>query len=224
MMNAPRRTSEYEVQEAWEAILHASTPKDISSNPTFVAARQRVNAEVERCTHTAPKFSKDGRVALFRMESGYQVHPVIATRWAGYLKGSKKLQCVMVANSTYHPSGQHTNFSCRILNSLKKLPDNERPNLIQMLKEYGGKVENSELFFERVGGDFAKGHKEATGGIILSSDFELLVEAMEIGVKPDPSGSSTKSLRQKVIDPGQRTRLTSYFSTVPGKTKSSSPS
>jgi hypothetical protein len=36
-------------------------------------------------------------------------------------------------------------------------------NLIEMLNEYADGIDG---FKERVGGDFARGHKEATGGII----------------------------------------------------------
>jgi hypothetical protein len=36
-------------------------------------------------------------------------------------------------------------------------------NLIALLKEYGDSIDG---FRERVGDDFARGHKEATGGII----------------------------------------------------------
>lgn len=94
------------------------------------------------------------------------VHPQIATRWSAHLKSSK-LVLVMVANTGYHPSGEHTNFSCRIVSSLRKLPEAEQPNLMEILLEFGGKVED-QGFMERVGGNFAKGHKQASGGIILS--------------------------------------------------------
>ncbi|PAV20023.1 DHH family [Pyrrhoderma noxium] len=148
-MNAPRRTADFKVYEAWEVVLRAKTLQDISNNRSFLEARQKVNAEVERCTHTAPAFSRDRRVALLTIKSGFQVHPVIATRWAGHLR-VRGLQLVMVANEGYHPSGQHTNFSCRIIASLRRLPENERPNLIEILKDYSRKVPD-EGFLERVG-------------------------------------------------------------------------
>ena len=160
-----------EVNEAWEVVLQAKTLEDISTNKTFISARGRVNTEVERCTHVRPEFSKDGRVALLRIHSGYQVHPVIATRWAGHLR-ARNLKLVMVANDGYHPSGQHTNFSCRIVQNLRKLPETERPNLIEILKEFARKVSDPG-FIERIGGDFARGHKEASGGIILTARLFL---------------------------------------------------
>lgn len=142
------------MDDTWKAIPNAHTPKDISQNPIFVLARDRVNAEVERCTHTAQKFSKDGRVALFTISSGYQIHPVIATRWVGHLK-SRNLQMVMVTNNTYHPSGLNASFSCRVSDDA-----------------YGKSVppcsQDGRSFLERVGAVFTKGHKEATGGVTLT--------------------------------------------------------
>lgn len=65
----------------WTALLEANDPKEILSNSRLVAAREEVNLEVEKKTHTPPKFSKDGKIALLKIESKAQVHPVIATRW-----------------------------------------------------------------------------------------------------------------------------------------------
>lgn len=171
------------VYEAWNIVLRARSLEDISTNHAFVMARKRVNEEVERCTHTPPSFSRDGRVALLRVHSAYQVHPVIATRWAGHLR-ARNLQMVMVANSGYHPSGVHTNFSCRIIASLRKLPDEERPNLIETLKEYAAKIEDKE-FLKRVSDDFANGHKEASGGIILTVSFVAFGFVQKLNSRPE---------------------------------------
>ena len=72
-VNAPRRTATYDVSSAWAALVSAEQPSDVSKHPRLLAARQEVNAEVERCTHTAPKFSSDGKVAVFRISSEAQV-------------------------------------------------------------------------------------------------------------------------------------------------------
>lgn len=140
-------------------LFKAKTPDEIARSAVLQDARDKVNREVERCTHTAPKFSMDGRVALLRIDSGYQgesfmvyiiillenpaditsvpVHPVIATRWAGTLKSAKKLQMIMVENPGHNPDPELTSFSCRLANQFRKLPEGERPNLIELLKEYG---------------------------------------------------------------------------------------
>ena len=68
---------------------------------------------------------------------------------------------------------------------------------------------------ERVGNDFARGHKEATGGIIRKADFELFAEkGMEIGVK-DPNAPPSK--REKKAQPAQSNTLASYFNISPKK-------
>jgi hypothetical protein len=71
-INAPRRTAEYNVEDAWKVLFNAEHPKDIAKSSVLQDARDKVAKEVERCTHTAPKFSKDGRVALLRIDSGFQ--------------------------------------------------------------------------------------------------------------------------------------------------------
>lgn len=61
--------------------------------------------------HTVPKSSIDGKIAVFRIKSEAQVHPVIATRCTGHLNSSK-LKIMLVANYGYLPG--LVNFSCRI--------------------------------------------------------------------------------------------------------------
>jgi CCR4-NOT transcriptional regulation complex NOT5 subunit len=69
------------VISAWNALLDAKDPKEILNNRRLLSARQEINEEVEKRTHTPPKFSKDGKIAVLKIESQAQVHPVIATRW-----------------------------------------------------------------------------------------------------------------------------------------------
>jgi hypothetical protein len=76
-----RRTGTYDVITAWKALLDAKEPKEILGNKRLALARQEINQEVEKKTHTPPKFSKDGRIAVLNISSEAQVHPVIATRW-----------------------------------------------------------------------------------------------------------------------------------------------
>lgn len=76
-----RRTSKFDVISAWNALLETNDPKAILENKRLLAARAEINDEVERHTHTPPKFSKDGKIAVLRIHSSAQIHPVIATRW-----------------------------------------------------------------------------------------------------------------------------------------------
>ena len=67
LVNAPRRTASYNVPGAWDALTAASSPKELLGSKALLEARVEVNAEVERCTHAAPKFSADGKVAVLEV-------------------------------------------------------------------------------------------------------------------------------------------------------------
>jgi hypothetical protein len=81
------------VISAWNALLDAKDPKQILNNHRLAEARQEVNQEVERQTHTPPKFSKDGKIAVLKINSKAQVHPVIATRWVRPFQQSNDYTC-----------------------------------------------------------------------------------------------------------------------------------
>lgn len=127
----------------------------------------------------------------------YVVHPVVAIRWASRLKG-KDLKMIMVrsiepiicplicrpqvVNPSHHPDPNLVSFSCRIPASLRKVAETAQPDLQQLLDNYGAKVDDG--FMARVGDDYARGHKQATGGIIPRAEFELLAsKGMEIAAK-----------------------------------------
>ena len=223
-VNAPRRTATYDVQSAWDALCDTSDPASVPKHARLIAARAEVSAEVERCTHTAPKFSPDGKVAVFRINSEAQVHPVIATRWAGHLN-SKALEFVMVANEGYLPG--KVNFSCRIPRCAR---GRDPPiSIIERLRYYaslteegiggadeGEKIADRRPLLERVGDNFARGHVQASGGIVDVDHFEELMRLMQIGVKAaKPAGeesttSPSKKSKNK-IDPGQTNTLMGYF-------------
>lgn len=153
LLNAPRRTATFDVISAWNTISNNDTPEPILREHRLLDARAEINAEVERCTHTPPKFSRDGRVALLRIKSACQVHPVIATRWAGHLK-SKDLEVVMVANEGYLPEEDgKVNFSCRIARSAKDRMGDDAVDIIKLLKDEAG-----EDLIGRLGESFARGH------------------------------------------------------------------
>ncbi|KAI4152296.1 MAG: hypothetical protein LQ341_000729, partial [Variospora aurantia] len=205
LLNAPRRTARFDVVSAWEALLAASSPKDILTNRRLLSARAEINEEVERQTHTAPKFSKDGKIAVFRINSAAQVHPVIATRWAGHLK-SAKLEIVLVANSGYLPG--KVNFSCRIARCAR----NRDPpvNIISSLKAVAD-LDTTDLV-TRMGENFARGHKEASGGIIGIKEFEELMALMKVGEKSDPSSEGEKKTLKKTVQKSpQKNKLDGYF-------------
>lgn len=201
LINAPRRTAKFDVISAWQALLAANGPKDVLNNTRLLDARTEINEEVERQTHTPPKFSKDGKIAVLRINSAAQVHGVIATRWAGYLN-SKALEIIMVANSGYRDG--FVNFSCRIARSARS---RDPPvNIIESLKA-AADLDEDDLV-ERMGESFARGHKEASGGIIPVKEFEELMVLMQIGEKPDPKPGD--AVKAKKASP-QKNNLMNYF-------------
>lgn len=196
--------------------LHASsTPSDIvnppHTSPALLAnatrlreARAEVNAEVERCTHAPPAFSDDGKVALLRIASEAQVHPVsscskptqheadsaqvIATRWAGHLR-SARLQVVMVANTGYTPGRTH--FSCRVARTTRAP---SAVNIIALLKDYATRAPG---LADEMGDDFARGHRQASGGIVATAQFERLWEVMVASVPEVGQGAESPRKKRK---------------------------
>lgn len=93
LLFAARRTAKYDIYTAWEALLNTTNPREIASKPQasstisviderirrLYAAQVEVRTEVDRCARSPPKFSGDGRVALVRVSSGAQIHPVISS-------------------------------------------------------------------------------------------------------------------------------------------------
>lgn len=203
LINAPRRTSSYNVRDAWSALIAASGPADLLNNRSLLAARAEVNAEVQRCTHTAPQFSSDAKVAVFRISSAAQVHPVIATRWAGHLS-SAKLEVVLVANEGYLPG--MVNFSCRVPRSARAR--SPPVNIINVLRGVADSAPDPTLR-KRLGDSFARGHKEASGGIVPKEEFEELMDILEVGKKSE--GSPSKSRKAKGEGPKQSNTLMNYF-------------
>ncbi|KIW46741.1 uncharacterized protein PV06_02387 [Exophiala oligosperma] len=207
LVNAPRRTSKYDVITAWTALLNSTDPKDLLSNGRLQSARAEINEEVELNTHTPPKFSSDGRIAVLRINTPAQVHPVIATRWAGYLN-SKTLEIVICANFGYLLN--MVNFSCRIARSARS---RDPPvNIIESLKAAADL--STDGLRERLGESFARGHKEASGGVVPVAAFEELMQLLKIGEKPEKKDGDEEP-RPKKLKPleksPQKNTLGNYF-------------
>uniref|UniRef100_V5ECG9 Uncharacterized protein n=2 Tax=Kalmanozyma brasiliensis (strain GHG001) TaxID=1365824 RepID=V5ECG9_KALBG len=225
LLNAPRRTPDFDVITAWSALLASTSPLTILDPATnkhalrLYEARDAVGLETERCTHTPPKFSKDGRVALLRITSAYQVHPSIATRWTGALK-SKNLQVVMCANDGYNPG--LVNFSCRIAQVAKKR--GEEVNIIEVLNSYADTdPEWKKEVMQAVGGNAFNGHPQASGGIFPNEHWDKFYDLMQIGVPPDGSIKESVSKGKKL--PTQKNNLLAMgFSTSPKKKRETTTS
>ncbi|GAA6017875.1 hypothetical protein JCM10207_003484 [Rhodosporidiobolus poonsookiae] len=226
LLNAPRRTPQFNVAAAYAALADAVRDggpglKGVMGDVRLLEAKERTSAETARWQGAPPVFSKDGRVAVVKIDSGYQIHPVIATRWCGTLRKAKTLVCVMCANTGYTPGMVH--FSCRA--PRRSLDDSKADpvDLIAFLRSLSPLCDAlSPSWSSRVGSDFARGHREATGGIIGAEEFEVLVRAIELGVKKEKGegggGGGGNKKGKGVIDPGQKNTLDGFFK-VKGKGK-----
>jgi hypothetical protein len=136
--------------------------------------------------------------------------PKLTCLQASHLK-SKALEIVLVANYGYLPG--KVNFSCRIANCAK----NRTPpvNIITTLREIADRAPDAEGFKQRLGESFARGHKEASGGIVDVTVFEELCDLIKLGEKPDKPtevGSGKSPVKVKTVENSpQKNTLRNYF-------------
>ena len=114
----------------------------------------------------------------------------------------------MVANSGYRPG--YVNFSCRIARSARS---RDPPvNIIASLKAAAAALDDTGDLLDRMGESFARGHKEASGGIIPAAEFEELMALMRIGEKPDvKSEDGMSKAKAKAKASPQKNNLMNYF-------------
>lgn len=111
----------------------------------------------------------------------------------------------MVANYGYLPG--KVNFSCRIAHCAR---GRDPPvNIISSLKAVAD-LDTTDLV-QRLGENFARGHKEASGGIVNTAEFEELCVLMKVGEKPDKVEGEGTGGKKKVEKSPQKNTLNNYF-------------
>jgi single-stranded-DNA-specific exonuclease len=157
LVNAARRASLYQPESAARALLAHPSAKELRHSQSVDVqslrdAREEVKREMSEAKKAAPKFA--GKVALIRVRSQCQVHPVIAQIWRTRLPK----YIVIVANDGYIPG--RVNFSMRSASGV---------NLLDFLRAIDlGEGE----------GSWARGHDQATGGSLPVERFELLLRKL----------------------------------------------
>jgi single-stranded-DNA-specific exonuclease len=160
LINAARRSGSGNAIPAFDLLLKAKNPDDALSGKhpeleKLKAARDEVTAALNQAKKAAPKFS--GKVALIRMHSPCQIHPLIAQIWRTRLKD----YIVMGVNTGYRPGYVH--FSARCPASV---------NLIDFLRANApGEVD------EGYGG----GHDHASGGALPYAKWNEFVAGLGFG-------------------------------------------
>jgi len=157
LINAGRRSATGDADTALQAILIAQHPREIAEGASAEARRlaeyrREVNAALEEAKKAAPKFS--GQVALVRVNSPCQVHPLIAQIWRTRLPKYMAL----VSNEGYMPG--YVAFSMRTASEV---------NLLDFLS--GVEVDVAE-------GYFGYGHDQATGGLLPTASWNQLLQQL----------------------------------------------
>lgn len=162
LVNAPRRSALGDAGPAFDLLMKADDPRDLISGRheemvILQRAREEVNAAVQAGRRVAPKIKGD--VALIRLHSPCQIHPLVAQSWRGRLKD----KIVIAANTGYRPGWVH--FSAR---SAKRI------DLVEFLARKAPR-DACEAY--------GSGHQEATGGALEFAGWNEFVA--NLGFGPD---------------------------------------
>ncbi|HEY0790178.1 MAG TPA: hypothetical protein VGD78_03850 [Chthoniobacterales bacterium] len=172
LLNAPRRSSSGDPSPAFQLLLRCDHPRQIGDGASpesqaLFAAKEEVDAAYNLAKRAAPKFS--GPVAMVRIHTPCQVHPLIAQIWRSRLP--KYL--VFAANTGYRAGWVH--FSAR-----------SRPgtNLLEFLREHRPAGADPELY--------GNGHDQAAGGALPFAIWNDFVQHLGFGlevqvVEPEPN-------------------------------------
>jgi single-stranded-DNA-specific exonuclease len=158
LINAIRRSPDADPETAASALLRYASPKELvlAEGDPDVQKMREARIEVARAMNEAKKAPPvfAGPVALVRIRSRYQVHPLIAQIWRGRLPG----YYVIVANDGYLPGW--VNFSARSAPGL---------NVLEFLQSR--RIREGE-------GSYGHGHDQASGGSLPIERWNQLLEAM----------------------------------------------
>lgn len=157
LVNAPRRTAAGDAGPALALLLRCGSPKELlrgghPETALLLAAREEVRREVEAARRVPPRVRGD--VALVPIESGAQVHPLIAQQWRGRLKD----KVVICANRGYRPGWVH--FAARTASGR---------DLIRFLAEH--RPEGADALY-------GNGHAAASGGALRLAAWNAFVEGI----------------------------------------------
>ena len=161
LTNAARRGSAFDVATPLRMLMEADGPRAIAEDDALGADRLRayraeVQAELAIARKQAPIFSADQPWALVPLDSGCQIHPLIAQQWRTRLPKF----AVIAANRGYLPGvvafSARTQRTDLVLPALLRAPD------------IGADDEAS----------FGRGHDQASGGHLPRELFNRLMDAL----------------------------------------------
>jgi single-stranded-DNA-specific exonuclease len=157
LINAARRASIYDPEAAAQALLIHESPRALveSTSPKMQVlhdAREEVRIAMEEAKKAAPVFSQN--VALIRIKTPCQIHPLIAQIWRTRLP-----KFIVIAANTGYLAGR-VNFSARA---------GKGTNVLQFLNSI--QIPDGE-------GNFGHGHDQASGGSLPIVRWNALLEQL----------------------------------------------
>ncbi len=157
LINAARRSAAHDTETALRAVLNSSHPRQVAAEDTPEGAllwtyRREVKLAFDEGKRAAPVFS--GEVALVRVSSPCQVHPLVAQIWRTRLPK----YIVIVANEGYLPGG--VVFSAR---------SSGQHNLLDFFRS---------VDLDIAEGYFGYGHDQASGGLIPAAAWNELLRQL----------------------------------------------
>jgi single-stranded-DNA-specific exonuclease len=161
LTNAARRASAFDVGTPLRMLMEADGPRAIAEDDALGADRLRayraeVQAELAIARKQAPVFATGQPWALVPIDSGCQIHPLIAQQWRTRLPRF----AVIAANRGYMPGvvafSARTHRADLVLPALLRAPD------------IGADDEAS----------FGRGHDQASGGHLPVAQFNRLMDAL----------------------------------------------
>jgi single-stranded-DNA-specific exonuclease len=161
LVNASRRASAFDVRTPLRMLMETDHPRAISNDDSLGADKLRtyraeVNAELAQARRQAPIFGSTSNppVAILKIDSPCQIHPLIAQQWRGRLRD----HVVICANTGYVPDI----VACSARTALK---DVSLPKLFQSL-DLG----------DDAGTGFGRGHDQASGGHLSPAGFNRMLD------------------------------------------------
>jgi single-stranded-DNA-specific exonuclease len=160
LINAARRASSADARPALALLMKADSPRDIMSGrfpetQALLAAREEVRRDLDKAGRTAP-IVRNG-VALLRIHSPCQIHPLLAQRWRTRLSNA----VVLAANTGYRPGWVH--FAARSARDIDLVDFLSRHAPVGADENYGG------------------GHERASGGALRIPQWNAFVAGLGFG-------------------------------------------
>lgn len=160
LINAARRASSADARPALALLMKADSPRDIVSGrfpetQVLLTAREEVRRDLDQARRTAP-IVRNG-VALLRIHSPCQIHPLVAQAWRTRLSNS----VVLAANTGYRPGWVH--FAARSARNI---------DLVDFLSRHApaGADEN-----------YGGGHERASGGALRIAQWNAFAAGLGFG-------------------------------------------